>query len=106
MSAAEEIAKLHQLKEVGALTDEEFTKAKARLLGGETSPQTCAFAFNSLRRSQSDRWIGGVCGGIARQTGIESWILRLLWSLAVFFAGVGLLAYVLCWIFVPDENAG
>jgi len=39
-------------------------------------------------------------------TGVESWVWRLLWVLMACFAGVGVFAYVLCWIFVPDENAG
>jgi phage shock protein C len=108
MSVAEEIAKLHQLKEAGALTDEEFAAAKARLIAGD-APRSAAggsAAVNGLRRSQSDRWLGGVCGGIAQITGIESWVWRLLWVLMALFAGVGVRAYVLCWIFVPDEQVG
>ncbi|WP_172199624.1 PspC domain-containing protein [Niveibacterium sp. COAC-50] len=108
MSVADEIAKLHQLKESGALTDAEFAAAKARLLGDETPRSNAAgsAAINGLRRSRDDRWIGGVCGGIGRMTGVESWVWRLLWVLMACFAGVGVFAYVLCWIFVPDENAG
>ncbi len=108
MSVADEIAKLHQLKESGALTEAEFATAKARLLGDEIPRGSAAgsAAINGLRRSRDDRWIGGVCGGIGRMTGVESWVWRLLWVLMACFAGVGVFAYVLCWIFVPDENAG
>lgn len=108
MSVADEIAKLHRLKESGALSEDEFAAAKARLLREPSAAGTSvsSAAINGLRRSRNDRWLGGVCGGIARMTGVESWIWRLLWVLMALFGGVGVLAYLLCWIFVPDDNAG
>ena len=46
---------------------------------------------------------GGVCGGLARVSGIESWVWRLIFALCTVFVGFGLLFYVLMWIFVPEE---
>ena len=60
-------------------------------------------AINNLRRSITDSWIGGVCGGIARATGVESWIWRLIFVVLFLFGGTGLLLYILLWIFVPSE---
>ncbi|MCB1021793.1 MAG: PspC domain-containing protein, partial [Acidobacteria bacterium] len=60
-------------------------------------------AINSLRRSITDSWVGGVCGGIARATGVESWIWRLIFVVLFLFGGTGLLLYILLWIFVPSE---
>jgi phage shock protein PspC (stress-responsive transcriptional regulator) len=60
-------------------------------------------AVNNLRRSTGDSWIGGVCGGIARVTGVESWIWRLIFVALMLFGGTGVLLYVLLWIFVPSE---
>ena len=60
--------------------------------------------MNALRRSNGDRWLAGVCGGVARATGIDSWIWRLLVVLLTLWGGIGLLVYVLMWIFVPDES--
>ena len=48
-------------------------------------------------------WIGGVCGGLARATGIESWVWRLIFAVLFLFGGTGLLLYILLWIFVPTE---
>ncbi|MCL2656964.1 MAG: PspC domain-containing protein [Betaproteobacteria bacterium] len=103
MSVADEIEKLHRLHQDGALNVEEFAAAKAKLLAGDSTPPMLA-ATGLLRRSRSDRWLGGVCGGIAKVSGIESWVWRLLWVVMACFAGVGILAYILCWIFVPDED--
>ena len=103
MSVSDEVAKLHQLKQQGALSDEEFALAKSRLLAGKAAAPS-EYKVNGLRRAKNDRWLGGVCGGIARLTGVEAWVWRLLWTLSVFFAGVGLLAHILCWIFIPAED--
>jgi len=60
-------------------------------------------AINRWRRSRSDRWIGGVCGGLAVITGVESWIWRLILFALALFGGTGVLLYILLWIFVPNE---
>jgi phage shock protein PspC (stress-responsive transcriptional regulator) len=103
MSTADEIAKLHALVEKGALTQAEFEQVKARLLN-ETPGPGAGLAINRLRRSDSDRWIAGVCGGIGRLTGVESWIWRLLFVLGLIFGGFTIFVYAVLWIFVPREN--
>lgn len=108
MALSDELAKLQDLHQRGALTDDEFSRAKARVLDGvasSTEPPSAAAirAINALRRSASDRWIAGVCGGIARATGVESWVWRLLFVLLLLCGGAGLVLYVLMWIFVPSE---
>ena len=104
MSLADELAKLEQLRASGALSDEEFQRAKAHALDTPAAVPVVE-AIDKLRRSGSDKWLGGVCGGIGRATGIESWIWRLLFALLFMFGGTGLIAYLLLWIFVPlDES--
>jgi 2-oxoglutarate dehydrogenase E2 component (dihydrolipoamide succinyltransferase) len=60
--------------------------------------------MSRLRRAEADRWIAGVCGGIARLTGVESWIWRLLFVLGLVFGGFTIFVYLVLWIFVPREN--
>ena len=105
MTMSDELNRLSELRERGTLTDEEFARAKARLLGAEEVRQAppLASAVNTFRRSRNDRWIAGVCGGIARATGMESWVWRLFFAVLFIFAGAGLLAYVLLAIFVPSD---
>ena len=101
---AEQIERLDELRRRGALSDEEFARAKTRLLdGAAVMPAPQLAALNALRRSRADRWIGGVCGGLAQATGAESWVWRLLFALLFFLGGAGLVIYVLLWIFVPAE---
>jgi len=103
MSIADEIAKLHELQSRGALTQEEFEKAKARLLDSAPGPGA-RLAINRLRRAQGDQWIAGVCGGLARLTGVESWIWRILFVIGLVFGGFTAFVYVVLWIFVPREQ--
>jgi len=105
MGLADELARLDELRARGALTEEEFQRAKARLLDSPPSPPDipAVAAINRFRRSRSDRWIGGVCGGLALITGVESWIWRLILAVLALFGGTGVLLYLLLWIFVPNE---
>jgi phage shock protein PspC (stress-responsive transcriptional regulator) len=105
MTLSDELSKLAELRERGTLTDEEFTRAKDRLLNAEETRSAPPFvsAVNAFRRSRADRWIAGVCGGIARATGMESWAWRLIFAVLALCGGAGLLLYVLLAIFVPSE---
>ncbi len=56
-----------------------------------------------LYRSRKDKKIAGVCGGLAKYLNVDATIIRLIWVLAVLFAGGGLLAYIICALIIPDE---
>ncbi|GAA3347283.1 PspC domain-containing protein [Amorphoplanes nipponensis] len=56
-----------------------------------------------LRRSRSDRVIGGVCGGLGRYLGVDPVLLRIAAVALVLASGLGVLAYVIAWIAVPDD---
>ena len=59
---------------------------------------------HELRRSRSDRMIGGVCGGLAQFFGISAFWFRLGFLIALVPGGIpGLLPYVIMWIIVPSE---
>lgn len=105
MTLSDELSKLGELHQLGTLSDDEFATAKARLLGAEQSKRPAAgiSMVNALRRSVADRWIAGVCGGLAQSTGLESWVWRLIFALLLLFGGAGALIYLLMWFFVPSE---
>ncbi len=115
MSIADEIQKLHELRSNGALNEAEFVRAKAIVLGQIAPPESIVVQHDSLAdgknwlrtlaRSTKDRCLGGVCGGLGEQTPIPSWGWRFLFCLTTVFYGLGLVAYVLMWIFVPQSPA-
>jgi phage shock protein C len=57
-----------------------------------------------LVRSRDDRWLSGVCGGIAEYAGIDANLVRLVVVLGTVL-GLGSLfvAYVVAWILMPQE---
>lgn len=108
MTDSEELARLGELHQRGVLSDDEFVRAKARVLQGRAtspSPPPIVATINSLRRSRDDRWLGGVCGGLSRLTGLESWVMRLLFVLLLLLGGTGGFVYLLLWVLVPLEEA-
>jgi len=123
MSLAQELERLDDLHRRGVLSDDEFARAKARVLeqaggapaggayrsdsaGGNGSGSGLVDAVHALRRARRDRWLGGVCGGLAPATGLPSWLIRVLFTLGVLCGGTGILIYLLMWIFVPEEPQG
>ncbi|MDY6985863.1 MAG: PspC domain-containing protein [Candidatus Thermoplasmatota archaeon] len=57
-----------------------------------------------LYRSRKSKVLGGVCGGIAEYFNIDPAIVRILWILlCIFSAGLGIIAYLICWLIVPLE---
>lgn len=61
-----------------------------------------------LYRSRSDRWIAGVCGGIAAYLDVDPLIVRAVYVLLTLGVntGFGVIAYIVLAIVVPEEPAG
>jgi phage shock protein PspC (stress-responsive transcriptional regulator) len=57
-----------------------------------------------LRRSGTDRVISGVSGGLGQYFGVDPVIFRVLFAVLSFFGGVGLLAYGLAWVLIPEPD--
>ena len=55
-----------------------------------------------LRRSRSDRILGGVCAGLAEFFGVDPILIRLAFVLVTLAQGAGVLIYVLLWILMPE----
>jgi signal transduction histidine kinase len=58
-----------------------------------------------LRRDRSQRWIGGVCAGIARRYGIDAALVRVAFVIAAAAAGFGVALYLLAWLVIPSGDA-
>lgn len=59
-----------------------------------------------LYRSQTNRKIAGVCGGIGEYLNLDPTVIRLIWVLLVFCAGTGLLAYLIAALIIPENPNG
>jgi phage shock protein C len=47
--------------------------------------------------------LGGVCGGVADYFDVDPTLIRLGAVIAIFGAGVGLFAYLVAWIVMPQN---
>ncbi|HLZ92730.1 MAG TPA: PspC domain-containing protein [Candidatus Acidoferrum sp.] len=59
-----------------------------------------------LVRSTTDKKIAGVAAGLADYFDLDPTIIRVVWLLAILFAGTGLIAYVILWIALPPGPTG
>ncbi len=55
----------------------------------------------ALRRDPADRWLGGVCSGIALRLGIDRALIRLAFVAAAAAGGIGVALYALGWLVIP-----
>lgn len=59
----------------------------------------------ALYRSQTDRVVGGVCGGLGRYFNIDPVLVRLGFVALGLINGLGVLVYLIMWLVVPDEES-
>lgn len=57
-----------------------------------------------LYRTDDDRVVAGVCGGVAEYFGVDPVLVRLAWVLFTLVVGTGALFYVLAWFVMPNEQ--
>ena len=82
-----------------------LTAAKVRL---ESLVRRCLLGYAStmassaLSRPQDDKWIAGVCSGLANRFGMSTGLVRLLFVLFGLF-GAGEIAYIVLWVLMPKS---
>ncbi|MFA6351558.1 MAG: PspC domain-containing protein [Bacteroidales bacterium] len=54
-----------------------------------------------IHRSNSNKVIAGVCGGLGEYFNIDPVIVRVIWAISILALGIGLLLYLVCWILFP-----
>jgi phage shock protein C len=57
-----------------------------------------------LYLSDTNKKIGGVCGGIGEYFNVDPTIIRLAWVILIFVWGAGLLGYFIAWAIIPRRS--
>ena len=58
-----------------------------------------------LMLDKANKKLAGVCAGFARYWNMDVTLLRILWLVISLGTGVGFLAYLVCWIVLPSDEA-
>jgi phage shock protein PspC (stress-responsive transcriptional regulator) len=59
--------------------------------------------LQAFTKSDKDRWLGGICGGLGEHSPIPSWAWRVFFVLLFTIYGMGLFMYIVLWIFAPTK---
>ncbi len=60
----------------------------------------------ALRRSRSDRVLGGVCGGLGEFFGLKPLWFRIVFVILGIPGGFpGLIPYFLLWLIIPEQGS-
>ncbi|GAA3236020.1 PspC domain-containing protein [Dactylosporangium siamense] len=60
--------------------------------------------MSRLVRPRDNRWIAGVCSGLARRFGLSPNTMRLIFVLSCLLPGPQFVAYIVLWVLMPDES--
>ncbi|GAA0794091.1 PspC domain-containing protein [Spirilliplanes yamanashiensis] len=60
--------------------------------------------MSRLSRPRNDRWIAGVCSGLARRFGMSANTMRLIFVISCLLPGPQFLLYLALWIVLPNEE--
>ena len=83
-----------------AETNSGSTGPKENATNAYTQPNW-QYGSKRLYRDENRKIFGGVCSGIGNYLGVDPWIVRILFILS----GVGFIAYIILWIFLPGNNS-
>ncbi|MDB4107902.1 PspC domain-containing protein [Bacteroidia bacterium] len=69
-----------------------------------TSHASYSARNKKLFRDPNDKVLSGVCSGLGAYFGMEASVVRIIFLLLIFVAGVPLLAYLILWIAIPEAK--
>jgi phage shock protein PspC (stress-responsive transcriptional regulator) len=73
-------------------------------------PQNRTGFFGAVRaldvQRADDRWVGGVCAGLANRTGLDPLLFRGIFAASILLGGLGLVVYGAAWALLPERRDG
>ncbi len=59
--------------------------------------------MKKLYKSNTQKMLMGVCGGIAEYFSIDPTLVRLIWAALCLWGGTGVLVYIIAAIIIPEK---
>lgn len=69
------------------------------------NPRPSDLSRDRLHRSQSDRMIAGVCGGLAETVGADPSLIRIIAAVLLITGGLAVPFYLVAWLILPSRPA-
>ncbi|MBR1516828.1 MAG: PspC domain-containing protein [Bacteroidales bacterium] len=60
--------------------------------------------YKRLMRASHNKVIGGVCSGLGRYFNIDPVVVRVIFAIVFLLYGFGLIAYLIMWLIIPEDN--
>jgi len=105
------IASMGTVEDFEAADKENLASSSAASSTGQGQQQQQQYAYTEkkprgrLYRDSNDKFIGGVCSGIANYLNIDPAIVRILFAIITFGGfGLGILIYIILWIVLPPKD--
>ncbi|HLG40707.1 MAG TPA: PspC domain-containing protein, partial [Chitinophagaceae bacterium] len=99
------VASMGRPEDFDAETTESTSDNSKQNTGQEYSYAESRSTKRRLYRDSSDKFIGGVCSGIANYLNTDPAIVRILFAIITFGGfGLGFLIYILLWMILPDKD--
>jgi phage shock protein PspC (stress-responsive transcriptional regulator) len=105
-TGATSVEQLESLLREGRITSEDYARLRNAMLSKFSPDASPVDQPRRLRKSWTDRELGGVCGGIGEYIGVSATRVRLAFLvLLVFTGGTAMVAYLALYAFLPwNEN--
>lgn len=71
-----------------------------------TPPADQPTAYREVRRSGTDRMVGGICGGLAEYGGVDAVLWRVGLVALTLLGGSGVVLYLLLWVLLLPPALG
>ncbi|MCR6720202.1 MAG: PspC domain-containing protein [Chitinophagaceae bacterium] len=99
------IASMGRPEDFDAIDAEETESAHAHTQSNESRTSYARHKGGRLYRDNSDKFIGGVCSGIANYINTDPAIVRILFAIITFGGfGLGFIIYLLLWMILPTRD--
>jgi len=73
---------------------------------GQAGQPAPAWDLKELRKASSEnKCIAGICAGLGEHTPLPAWLYRAAFLTLLFAGGIGLIAYIMLWLFMPPAKS-
>lgn len=98
------ISSMGTVEDFEAADKDSAEASSAQQQSGSSYNYTGTRSKGRMYRDNNEKFIGGVCSGIANYINVDPAVVRLLFAILGFATGIGIIAYIILWIVLPPKD--